>query len=429
MRAPLLLPLLLCTACGSGAPSPTTPGASGPGAASELPSAPASAASSAQRALAASVNQLSVALYGQLRGAQGNLVVSPASLAMALMMTWGGARGDTAAEMAAVLHLGEDTDAVLAAAGALLAVWNDPGRTRYTLRVANRLFGEQTYTFQPEFLTRTERLFGAPLEALDFQKQAEAGRARINGWVEDQTEEKIKDLIPPGGVDDQTRLALVNAIYLLADWELPFESRNTRPAPFYLAGGASKEVQTMFQVEAFRYHKADGVAVLEMPYVGGDLAMFLVLPDTRDGLPAVEEALDASKLSAWFTAAKHQRVRVWLPRFTIDPTEPMRLSEPLIALGMARAFDRVRADFTGIADPPHPDDRLFISQVFHKAFIKVNEQGTEAAAASAVVMARAGSAPPAAPPPEFRADHPFLFFLQDSRSGMILFAGRVVDPA
>jgi serpin B len=170
------------------------------------------------------------------------------------------------------------------------------------------------------------------------------------------------------------------------------------------------------------------VQLLEKPYVGGDLAMVFVLPRERDGLSALEGKLDAAQLEAWVKAMDVQRVSVALPKFKVDPAQPLRLSEELTRLGMPLAFQRRRADFTGIADPPDPDDRLFIKEVFHKAFVRVDEKGTEAAAATASVMARAGGAP-AMPVKEFRADHPFLFLIRDTRSGLVLFLGRVVDPS
>ncbi len=427
MRPYLLIPLLLATGCGSGSPK-NAPPAPTPGPSTSTTGAAPSTDPADTGALTAGANQLAMSLYGRLKETPGNLVFSPASMHVALTMTWGGARGETAAEMGRVLGVAGAEDQVLAAAGAQIAAWNDPSRTARTLAVANRLFGDQGYTFNTNFVARTKDLFAAPLEALDFAHQHEAGRARINQWVKEQTRERIQDLLPQGSVDDQTRLVLVNAIYLLAKWESPFEATATSPQPFY-AGPTPKPVPTMYQAEMFRYGAADGAAILEMPYEGGDLSMVIVLPDARDGLPALESSLDASKLARWIERASVQRVRVWLPKFKVEPGEPVRMKEHLEALGMKRAFDRQQADFTGIANPPDPDDRLFISQVFHKAFIAVDEAGTEAAAATAVVMARAGSAPPSTPPPEFRADHPFLFFLRDTRTGVILFAGRVADPS
>jgi serpin B len=185
----------------------------------------------------------------------------------------------------------------------------------------------------------------------------------------------------------------------------------------------------MKQVETFKLAVTDGVKLLEMPYQGGELAMTLVLPDAIDGLDAVEKRLTQAALDGWIGALRPERVIVALPKFEIDPPEPLSLGETLKALGMPLAFDRDKANFTGIANPPRPEDRLYIGKVFHKAFVKLDEKGTEAAAATAVVMPRALGAPPSRQPPEFRADHPFLFFLRDTQSGTILFMGRVSDPA
>jgi len=176
----------------------------------------------------------------------------------------------------------------------------------------------------------------------------------------------------------------------------------------------------------YRMMKADDVAVLELPYAGGAAAMLVVLPSRADGLESLERSLDAARLAAWTRALAAQEVLVWLPRFVIDPAEPLLLTRPLQALGMAQSFDPLRADFTAIASPPRPADRLHLGGVFHKAFVKVDEQGTEAAAATAVAAPTGGAPPP--PAAEFKADHPFLFFIVDSSSGLVLFMGRVSDP-
>jgi serpin B len=185
----------------------------------------------------------------------------------------------------------------------------------------------------------------------------------------------------------------------------------------------------MNQVEHFKYAVIDGVKVLEMPYEGGAFAMTLVLPDATEGVDGLERRLSNKAFDSWVAALKSERVIVALPKFEVNPASSLSLGDLLIGLGMPLAFDRDLADFTGIANPPSPADRLYISKVFHKAFVKLDEKGTEAAAATAVVMARAGSAAPSMPPSEFRADHPFLFVLRDVRSGMILFMGRVNDPS
>jgi len=277
------------------------------------------------------------------------------------------------------------------------------------------------------YLDKTKAAYGAPLEPVDFVHAAEAGRTHINKWVADQTNQRITNLLPPPAITEQTRMVLVNALYFLADWAQPFEPRLTNPAPFLKAAGSKADVPTMHTMSTFRFAKTDGVSVLELPYQGGDVAMLLVLPDQVDGVTGLENSLEAAKLTAWQAALQSQQVAVALPRFTIDPPDPVELSATLKALGMQSAFDSNRADFTAMAAPRNPEDRLFISAVFHKAFVKVDEKGTEAAAASAVVMAPAGAPP--RPAVEFKADHPFLFFIVDKPSGLILFAGRVADPS
>jgi serpin B len=327
--------------------------------------------------------------------------------------------------MKQVLRLDIGPDAAMTGWGKLAAALQDPARP-LQLRIANRLFGEQSYKLEPAYLEKTRAAYGAALEPLDFAKAPEPARAHINKWVEDQTEQRIKDLLPPRSIDPDTRLVLVNAIYFLADWKDPFEKQQTTEQPFTLAPGKTRPAMMMRRRGGYRIAKGDGASVLELPYAGGDTAMLVVLPDKVDGLPAVERSIDATKLTAWTQALVDQQVQVWLPRFLIDPPASMELSRPLKALGMAKAFDRGRADFTAIANPPKPEDRLYIGAVFHKAFVKVDEKGTEAAAATAVVMPRAGGMPP--PVPDFKVDHPFLFFIVDKPSGLVLFMGRVAEP-
>ncbi|WP_437965607.1 serpin family protein [Sorangium sp. So ce260] len=387
---------------------------------------PSSPSPEQARTLAASSNAFAMDLYARLRRQRGNLAVSPASLSLALAMTWAGAKGVTAAEMANVLHLSADQDQVLDGASRQLSDWHDRRRAAYTLRAANRLFGEQSYPFARSFIEKTGDAFSAPLEPTDFAGAAEASRARINAWVARETNDRIKHVIPPKGVDRMTLLVLVNALYFRGTWASAFSEQQTRPAPFFATPRRPKDVPTMHQEASFGYAAVDGLRVLEMPYIGEDLAMTFVLPDAKDGLDALEQRLTSEKLSSWIAAVTRNRVLVWIPRFEIDASEPLALSEHLIGLGMKLAFDPLRADFTGMASPTGLAGRLFVDEVFHKVFVKVDEKGTEAAAASAVTVRAISSS--TMPPPEFRADHPFLFFLRDLRSGMILFMGRVADP-
>ena len=362
-----------------------------------------------------------VELWARLRTRPGNLAVSPGSAWIALAMAHAGARGQTEAEMRRVLQMPADTSAAQAAAGALLTTWNDASRTAYTLRVADRLFGQSNAGFERPFLALTRNTFRAPLERIDFAMDPDAARAHINDWVARQTHDRIRNLLPAGSIDGSCRLVLTNAVYLLARWLRPFKPEKTRDEAFHGPGGATATVPTRHQAELLRRAELGDVQVLEMPYEGGDLAMSFVLPRAQDGLAAVEARLDDATLASWLGAGETTVVGVSLPKFTIDPAEPARLSDELKAMGMPTAFDRGAADFTAMAA-----ERLYISQVFHKAFVKVDERGTEAAAATSVDMVPMAVVPP--PPSEFRADHPFLFFLRDLPSGVILFAGRVERP-
>lgn len=383
--------------------------------------APANAA-----ALAKGENQLGFDLYGKLRKQAGNLALSPASISTALVMTWGGARGETAKQMQKVLHFTGPQDQAVRTAGQLARSLESPDRA-ITLRTANRLFGEKSYKFDKSYLELTRAAFGAPLEPTDFQHAAEASRKHVNHWVEDQTQKRIQNLIPPRGIDAETRLVLVNAIYFLGDWRDPFKKHSTLPQAFHVSKTEQHDVRTMHAVDHFRFVDKGGLNALELPYKGGDMSMLIVLPDAVNGLGALEAAFDAKKLDSIVASLEVQLVNVALPKFEVNPATSLELEDALGALGMKLAFDRDKADFTGIANPPNPADRLYIGKVFHKAFVKVDEKGTEAAAATAVVMPKGGGMPPK--PVVFTADHPFLFFIRDHKTGLVLFMGRVEDPA
>ncbi len=377
--------------------------------------------------LAQSSNAFGFDLYQRLRQKPGNLVISPASITTALTMTWGGAQGETAAQMRKVLHLEGTADAVMTTSGQLARSLQEPSRP-LVFRIANQLFGEKTYKLVPAFLESTTAAFGAPIELLDFKKAPEPARVHVNEWVEGRTEHRIKDLIPPGAVKPDTRLVLVNAIYFLGNWAYPFEHEATHPAPFHVTASVTKDVPTMNRTGGFGIVQKEGVTALEIPYKGGEMSMMLLVPDEVDGIAKVESALDTKKLNALVSAMKNERVWVALPKFEVNPAGSLALGETLKAMGMPLAFDRQKADFTGIANPPDPDDRLVIAEVFHKGFVKVDEKGTEAAAATAVMAMRAGSMAQA-PPRQLKVDRPFLFLIRDNASGLVVFLGRVSDPS
>jgi len=439
------LALLAAVACGTGSESPF--GASGRD--DERSSRPQAVAKDAQpagppteaetgpgskkgaRRLASASNAFGFDLLGQIRHAPGNLVFSPASLTLGLVLPGAGARGETDAAFRKVLHLDESQgspDKMLPAWGRLLTALEDPAQSA-RVRIANRLFGEKSETFDPAYLEATRAAFGATLEPADFEEAPEEARSSINAWVEERTEQRIRDLVPKGGISTQTRLVLVNALYFLGQWQKPFEASATRPDPFHARPGESRDVPTMHQTSSLPYIAKDGLQALELPYDGRGYSLLLLLPDVPDGLTALEESLDAARLEGIVAALAPTRVAVALPKFEVNPSSSLPLGAALRTMGLAVAFDPTKADLTGIASSPDPSRRLALEEVFHKAFIRVDEAGTEAAAATATaVTAGSVATPPAPPEAKFEADHPFLFLLRDTTTGLVLFAGRVADP-
>lgn len=352
----------------------------------------------------------------------GNAAMSPASISMALAMAWAGAKGTTADEMRETMHLEGEIDVLVSQWGRLSYALQDPARP-LKLAIANRIYGDAHYQFDTTYFAITRKAFNAPLDMIDFRGDPEAARAKINAWVADRTEQRIENLLPPRSVDAETRLVIVNALYFLADWAEPFAKAQTYDEPFYVGGTRATPVPTMHRQGRYLHAAGDGAALLELPYKGGSAAMYILLPDARDGLAALEKNLGAT-LKALQRKLAEATVLVSLPRFTVDPATSIDLAKPLKALGMKEAFDPAKADFTGIAKATD-SDRLFIGAVLHKAFVKVDEKGTEAAAATAVAMPRGGRPPQATP---FKADHPFLFVIVERTTGLILFVGRVVEP-
>ncbi len=380
------------------------------------------------QALAGSMNALGCDLWRAL-DVKGNAAMSPTSIGLALGMTWLGAKGDTAAQMKQTMHVALPPDAFERAQATLLSGWLDQ-REGVTLAIANRLFVHDALKVEAPFLKATRDGFGAPVELLDFAGAPDPSRKHINAWVEEQTRERIRDLLPPDAVTGDTRLVLTNALYFKGAWSQPFEPDQTRPKTFYADGTRSIQVPTMTHVAHYAHRALSDVDVLDLGYAGQRFAMSIVLPKARDGLAAVEEKLSADTIAAWTAGdASHARARVELPRFEIaPPADALRLKDALVKLGMPLAFDRDKADFTAIHIHRSPEDRLLISNVFHKAFVQVNEKGTEAAAATAVSMMRAGGMPPKDEPIPFVVDHPFLFLIRDTQTNVVLFIGRVTEP-
>ncbi|HEV3342780.1 MAG TPA: serpin family protein, partial [Pirellulales bacterium] len=371
-----------------------------------------------------SVDAFALDLYAQLQSTTGgNLFVSPFSIATALAMTYAGAGGQTAQQMASVLHLGSDASSVESDFGALLNDLNSAGQSGgYVLSVANALWAQQGLDILPEFLNVIQSDFGGALKQADFIHATEAARQTINDWVAQQTHDKIQNLFPPGSITDMTRLVLANAIYFKGSWASAFDPGQTHDAPFTLASGSQVTASTMHQTADFRYMESDGFQVLELPYANGRLAMDILLP-TQTGLAGLGSNQMPADITSWLGGLGLAQVQVSLPKFTM--TTGFNLIPPLQALGMTDAFVRDVANFSGTANLPH----LHIDTVVHKAFISVDETGTEAAAATGISEATATVVVfDPNPPVVFNADHPFLFLIRDTQSGTVLFMGQVENP-
>lgn len=383
--------------------------------------------------LAQSQNAFATDLYAQLHQHPGNLFFSPQSIATALSMTFIGAKGDTSTEMAKALHLqdlrsdNQNTtltlrSLVLEAYAKQRKLFNEPPQDGLELHLANGLWVKANYPLNSEFIKAITESFEGSLEPVDFSNET-AARKKINGWVSDQTSDKIQNLIGPNAITADTRLVLTNAIYFKAAWETQFRKEASRQEKFHVSRNKDVDAEMMEQTHFFGLAELEGFKLLVMPYKGGEASMLVLLPDKVDGLADLERSFNAENLASWLEKNRSVRVALSLPKF--KNTSTLNLNNTLITLGMKKAFIVGQADFTGIANVPA--EPLYIGLVMHKAFVDVNEEGTEAAAATAVSM-RAGSARRPAEPFPFVADHPFVYIIRSNRTGDILFMGRLTDP-
>ena len=382
---------------------------------------------------AVAINAFAADLYRQLAGEKskqkGNLFFSPFSIEVALAMTSAGARGKTLDEMEKVLHLPKEPHAGLGDLSHRLS-WTGPYASRlirpYELSIANAIWAQQGYPWTKDFLDLSSKHYGAGTVEVDFGK-SEAARKTINEWVEERTKDRIKELIGPDVIDGLTRMVLTNAIYFKSNWLYQFDKKNTKDAAFTRDDGTKADVPLMHQTAKLNYgemnvfvlREGEKAQVLELPYAGKELSMLVLLPTGRDG--------GVHRLARWLTdktlenvKLKETEVKVWLPRFKME--SEFSLKDTLMEMGMKSAF--TSADFTGMAALPKSKE-LYLSHVLHKAFVDVNEEGTEAAAATAVVV-KGKKEPPK--PTEFRADRPFVFVIRDNATGAALFMGRYMGP-
>ena len=368
-------------------------------------------------------NAFAFDLYRTLKDGD-NLFYSPYSISVALAMTYAGARGTTAQQLANTLHFTLPHERLHPAMNSLDTELSQRGQGAkgkddkgFRLNIVNAIWGQKGYNFLTEFLDNLALNYGAGLRVLDFITAPEPSRITINNWVSDQTEDRIKDLIPQGAIDALTRLVLTNAIYFNAAWQYPFQKNATGNGAFHLLEGRNITVPMMRETESFRYAEGSGYQAVELPYDGRELSMLILLP--RSGqFSAFEKSLDAKQASSIVQALSPKQVALTMPKFEF--TSGFSVKKALATMGMADAFTD-NADFSGMTGKRD----LYISDVIHKAFVSVDEEGTEAAAATAVIMA-ATSMP--AQPITVTVDRPFIFLIRDNKTGAILFIGRVLDP-
>lgn len=383
-----------------------------------LAAAPSTPSASA-RQVAQAINAFGLDLYSGVRSQPGNIFLSPVSVATGLEMANLGAGGATASELDAALHLTKlDREQMKAGFGELLTAWNSLPATEGTLAVVNRAWGSSHARFHEPYLHQLEGSLQASLQPVDF-RQTEASRRTINSWVGQATHGKIAELLAPGTLTSDSRLVLTNAAYFLGQWTTPFPASATHDEPFHLASGESPNVPMMHLEHSFKVYGTPEIRVLELDYGQGALALDALLPNDPAGLKDLEASLTADRLDTLVRSVAVGKAEVALPRFKLS--SQFNLVPTLQALGVKQAF-LPTADFQAIGDLP----KLAISQVVHQAVVETNEQGSEAAAATATVMkARALMRNR---PFVFRADHPFLILIRDTRSGAVLFLGRVSDP-
>jgi serpin B len=361
-------------------------------------------------------------LYQEHKGEKGNLLFSPYSISTALAMTYAGAMGKTEKEMAQVLHFSLEQEQLHSSFLKLLSELNaiqDKGHVK--LSIANSLWAQKGYHFLDAFLDLNKKYYGAGLNFVDFISQTEAARKTINVWVETKTQEKIKELIKPGMLSSLTRLVLCNAVYFKGNWSSQFDKAKTKEESFHISSAKTIKVPMMNQKGEFKFKDFSSFSVIELPYEGNDLSMIIFLPKEIDGIKEFERNLTNDNVKNWINEllkSYRREIFVSLPKF--KTTCEFELADILAEMGMPSAFSIPSADFSGMTG----EKDLFMGNVIHKAFVNVNEEGTEAAAATAVdirwkVFSKLLI---------FRADHPFVFLIRENQTGNILFIGRIIDP-
>lgn len=368
------------------------------------------------KALAESNAAFAFELYQNLREAEGNLIIAPYSISTALAMTYAGARDQTEKEMVEVLHFPQGQPTLHRTFSALQSHINEIRmKGQIDLHTANSLWYQEDFQFLNTFVELLKTFYSSGLYPTDFEQHTEDARLAINAWVAKETANRIRDLFKPGIIDPVTVLVLCNATYFKGNWASRFDAGFTREADFYITPDRTVQVPMMTQMMKFRWKAFDRFQAIELPYDGDDLSMVVLLPNAVDGLTGFEQSLTANNVVTWMNELaeeKQSEIAILLPKFST--TCQLELAEILAAMGMPSAFRN--ADFSGMTDSRD----LFISNVIHKTFIEVNEEGSEAAASTGIVMKRGGAM--------FRVNHPFLFLIRENKTGSILFLGRITDP-
>ncbi len=369
-----------------------------------------------------------VDLYKKICTGKGNIFFSPYSISVAFSMIYAGTEGNTSSQMGNVLKFSlkrEDIYPAFETLESRLKKIQAAGHVR--LNSVNSLWPQKDYTLLPKYLDITKKYYGISITPLDFRQAGKQAREKINNWVAIETQEKIQDIIPPGVLDDSTRLVLANAVYFKGNWERRFDSDLTQETPFFLSKDNNVQSKMMTQTGYYNYGANELLQILQLPYVGNELSMLVLLPRELDGLKSLEDQLSISSLNNWKSKMKQTEVVIFIPKFR--NLSSIGLKDTLVAMGMNDLFSPKNADLSGMA-AFNPNNPLFLSEAIHKAFVEVGEEGTEAAAATAILGRVMGhESASERRPPTFRADHPFIFLIQENQTGSIVFIGRVSEPS
>jgi len=364
-----------------------------------------------------SSNLFAFDIYRTLSKQPGNIFLSPFSISTALAMTYIGAADNTAQQMKDVLHFNLDDETLHSGFSELISSLNQPNE-KYQLSIANSMWAQEGYPFLKEFIDKVQKYYSSGLNYVDFAETTEEARQRINNWVEEKTNQRIKDIIKPGDIDSLTKLVLTNAIYFKGNWAKPFDPSLTKKETFYVSNKQEKQVEMMFESLTAAYTEDSLVQVLELPYAGDELSMIIVLPLKGKSLEDVEGKLSLVLFKEWVNNLRTEKVDVYLPKFKMECR--LNLKKTLVAMGMIDAFTD-EADFSKMDGTT----MLKIKDVIHQSFVDVNEEGTEATASTAVIInIKMGPSIPVI----FKADKPFLFFIYDKTHDLILFMGRLSNP-